>query len=75
MRYPSTAHPADSDILQAASNVKQGLGKPLTLSTLRRHTQTRKREAAGISPEAKAHVQCEGYAHRGTVIIDDRVIK
>ena len=75
MRYPSTAHPADSDILKAASNVKQELGKPLTLSTLRRHTQTRTREAARISPEAKAHVYCEGYAHRGTVIIDDRVIK
>ncbi len=28
MRYPSTAHPADSDILKAASNVKQELGKP-----------------------------------------------
>ena len=56
MRYPSTAHPADSDILKAASNVKQELGKPLTLATLRRHTQTRTREAARISPEAKAHV-------------------
>ncbi len=47
----------------------------LTLSTLRRPTQTRTREAARISPEAKAHVSCEGYAHRGTVIIDARVIK
>lgn len=28
MRYPSTTHPADSDILKAASNVKQELGKP-----------------------------------------------
>jgi hypothetical protein len=28
MRYPSTAHPADSAILKAASNVKQELGKP-----------------------------------------------
>jgi hypothetical protein len=53
----------------------RNLESPLTLSTLRRHTQTRKREAARISPEAKAHVSCEGYAHRGTVIIDDRVIK
>ena len=53
----------------------RNLESPLTLSTLRRHTQTRTREAARISPEAKAHVSCEGYAHRGTVIIDDRVIK
>ena len=28
MRYPSTAHPADSDILKAAPYVKQVLGKP-----------------------------------------------
>ena len=47
-------HPAESDTLQIAPNVTQGLGKPLTLSTLRRPTQTRKREVAGISPEAKA---------------------
>jgi len=37
-------HPADSDLLKAASKTKQGLGKPLTLSvTLSRHTQTRTR--------------------------------
>ena len=29
MRYRSTAHPADSDILKVASKVKQELGKPL----------------------------------------------
>ena len=28
MRYPSTAHPADSGILKVASHVKQELGKP-----------------------------------------------
>src|SRR5712691_8465501 len=51
------------------------LASPLTLSRLRRRTRTRKREAAGISPEANAPVSCEGYAHRGAVIRDDRVLK
>src|SRR5712691_13332785 len=56
LQYPSTAHPADSGTLKGASNAKQGLGKPPhTLTQVRRPTQTRKREAAGISPEAKAH--------------------
>ena len=49
--------------------------RPLTLSTLRRPTPTRTCEAARISPAAKAHVEGEGYAHRGTVIIDERVLK
>ena len=40
-----------------------------------RLTRTRKREAAGISPEANAPVSCGGYAHRGAVIRDDRVLK
>ena len=52
--HPS--YPADSDTLPVASNGNQGLGKPLTLSVLRRPTQTRKREVAGISPEANAPV-------------------
>ena len=61
-------HPADSDTLQIAPNVTQGLGKPLTLSTLRRHTQTRKREVCRDLPRSQGPRQCEGYAHRGTVI-------
>jgi hypothetical protein len=56
VQYPPTAHPADSGTLQGASNAKQGLGKPPhALTEMRRPTQTRTREAAGISPKAKAH--------------------
>src|SRR6266446_8408025 len=54
-QYPPTAHPADSGTLQGASNAKQGLGKPPhALTSVRRPTPTRTREAAGISPKAKA---------------------
>jgi hypothetical protein len=51
------------------------VASPLTLSTRRRPTHTRTREAARIAPEATAHVECEGDAHRGTVHIDERVLK
>ena len=51
------------------------LESPLTLSRLSRRTRTRKREAAGISPEANAAVSCAGYAHRGAGILDARVLK
>jgi hypothetical protein len=75
VQSPSTAPPADSGTRKGASHATQGRGKPLhALTYVRRPTHTRTREAAGIFPRSHSPRADEGDAHRGTVLIDERVL-